>query len=110
MTSEPYKRIDVNEANEMIQRGDIQLVDVREQDEYDAGRIAGCDLIPVNDVLTRIEEIASDKDIVFYCAGGVRSALACEMAAAMGRTRLFNVEGGIVAWEDASFPLEKQEL
>lgn len=107
MTSEPYKRIDVNEANEMIQRGDIQLVDVREQDEYDAGRIAGCDLISVNDVLTRIDEIASDKDIVFYCAAGVRSALACEMAAAMGRTRLFNVEGGIVAWEEANLPLEK---
>ena len=47
------------------------------------------------------------KDIVFYCAAGVRSALACEMAAAMGRTRLFNVEGGIVAWEDSNLPLEK---
>jgi rhodanese-related sulfurtransferase len=107
MTSVPYTRIDVKEANEMIQRGDIQIVDVREQAEYDAGRIAGCNLIPVNDVLTRIDEIASDKDIVVYCAAGVRSALACEMAAAMGRTRLFNVEGGIVAWEDANLPLEK---
>ena len=107
MTSEPYKRIDVKEANEMIQRGDIQLVDVREQNEYDAGCISGCDLVPVNDVLMRIEEIASDRDVVFYCAAGVRSALACEMAAAMGRTRLFNVEGGIVAWEDANLPLEK---
>ena len=104
--SEPYERISVQQAADMIERGDIQLVDVREMSEWVGGRIAGCELIPVNSVLGRIDEIATDKDVVFYCAAGVRSALAAAMAAAMGRTRLYSVEGGIESWKAANLPLE----
>ncbi len=104
---EPFQRITAQQAKEMLDRGDVQLVDVRDQSEWDEGRIAGAILIPVNNVLARIAEVDGDKDVIFQCAAGVRSALACEMAAAMGRTRLFNMEGGIESWRALQYPIQQ---
>ena len=64
-------------------------------------------LIPVNTVYARREELPQDKDLIFVCAVGQRSALACEMAAAAGLTRLFNLEGGTDAWIKSGMPAEK---
>jgi rhodanese-related sulfurtransferase len=57
-------------------------------------------------VYARREEPPKDKDLIFICAVGQRSALASEMAAAAGLTRLFNVEGGTEAWIKAGQPVE----
>jgi len=103
---EPFTRITVEEAKEMVDRGDIQVIDVREPNEYREGHMPGAKLIPVNSVLTRIQELNHDRDIVFVCAVGQRSALACEMAAAMGLERLYNLEGGTQAWVEAGLPVE----
>lgn len=104
---EPFTRLTPEEAKEMLDRGDVELVDVREPGEYQAGHIPNAKLIPVNSVFARINEIAADKDVIFVCSVGQRSALACEMAAAAGRTRLFNVEGGTKAWAEKGLPLEQ---
>ena len=105
--AEPFQRITAQQAKEMIDRGDVQLVDVREQSEWDHGHIAGAVLIPVNEILARMSEVASDKEVIFHCAAGVRSALACEMAAAMGHSGLYNMEGGMEVWESLDYPVEK---
>jgi rhodanese-related sulfurtransferase len=104
---EPFQRITVQQAKEMFDRGTAQLIDVREKKEWDQGHIKGAVLIPVNDVLARIKEVAADRDVIFHCAVGVRSALACEMAAAMGRGHLYNMEGGMEAWQALHYPVEK---
>lgn len=105
---EPYWRVSLDEARTMIDNGNALVVDVRRLDEWTAGRVAGAVHIPVDDVLTRIDELPTDKDLLFICAQGVRSGLACEMAAAMNidTSRLFNIEEGTPAWIQKEYPTE----
>ena len=103
---EPFKRISVEEAKQMIEGGEVELIDVRQPGEYAVGHIHGARLIPVDALFEKIRDVAEDRDVIFYCAVGVRSALACEIGAAMGRTRCHNVEGGFEAWSGASYPSE----
>ncbi len=104
---EPFTRIDIKEAQEMMGKNDIAVIDVREPHEYNAGHVPGAKLIPVATVYARRDELPRDKEIIFLCAVGQRSALACEMAAAAGLTRLYNLEGGTDAWVKAGLPVEK---
>jgi rhodanese-related sulfurtransferase len=103
---EPFTRISVQEAKEMLNDGAV-IIDVREPHEYTAGHVPGAPLIPVNTVYARRAELPQDKDVIFVCAVGQRSALASEMAAAAGLTRIFNLEGGTEAWIKAGEPVEK---
>jgi rhodanese-related sulfurtransferase len=103
---EPFTRINVQEAKEMLANG-AEIIDVREPHEYTAGHVPGAPLIPVNTVYARRAELPRDKDVIFVCAVGQRSALASEMAAAAGLTRIFNLDGGTEAWANAGEPLEK---
>jgi rhodanese-related sulfurtransferase len=103
---EPFTRISAEEAKDMLENGAV-IIDVRERHEYDSGHVPGAPLIPVNTVYARREELPKDKDVIFICAVGQRSALAAEMAAAAGLTRLFNVEGGTEAWIKAGQPVER---
>ncbi len=104
---EPFARINVDEGREMMSRNSVAVIDVREPNEYNAGHVPNAKLIPVSTVFARRNEIPGDKDIIFVCQVGQRSALACEMAAAAGFTRLFNLEGGTEAWMKAGNPVEK---
>ncbi len=106
-TREPFARITVNEGKEMMSNGDVAVIDVREPHEYDAGHLPDAKLIPVATVFARKDELPRDKDVIFVCQVGQRSALACEMAAAAGLSRLFNLEGGTEAWIKAGNPVEK---
>jgi rhodanese-related sulfurtransferase len=104
---EPFARLSVSEGKEMMSRDDVAVIDVRESPEYNAGHVPDARLIPVASVFARRDELPRDKDVVFVCAVGQRSALACEMAAAAGLTRLFNLEGGTEAWIKAGYPVVK---
>ena len=104
---EPFTRITVDEAKEMAQRDGVAVIDVREPHEYQSGHVPNATLIPVNSVYARREELPRDKELIFVCAVGQRSALACEMAAAAGLTRLYNLDGGTDAWIKAGNPVEK---
>ncbi len=103
---EPYSRVSVEEAAEMYENDNTVVVDVRRPDEYEAGHVKGSLHVPVDDVLARIEEIPKDKKLLFICAQGVRSGLACEMAAAMGldTESLYNIEEGTAAWIEKGKP------
>lgn len=103
---EPYTRISSEEANEMVQKGNSVVVDVRQPDEYKDGHVAGALFIPVDDIMNRIGELPDGKDLLFICAAGVRSGLACEMAAAMGvdSERLYNIEEGTPTWIGKDLP------
>jgi rhodanese-related sulfurtransferase len=78
---------------------DIQLVDVREEMEFDYCRIAGSVLIPLGDVPRRAAEIRSTGPVVLICHHGVRSAQALGyLQHRLGRENLLNLRGGIDAW------------
>jgi rhodanese-related sulfurtransferase len=105
---EPFHRITVAEAKEMIQDDGVAVIDVREPHEYNTGHLPGATLIPVNSVFARREELPKKGKIVFVCEVGQRSALAAELAAAAGlpADRLFNLDGGTAAWKKAGEPVE----
>lgn len=105
---EPFYRVDVPEAKEMLSEDGVVVVDVREPHEYQSGHLPAATLIPVNSVFARREELPKDKKIVFVCAVGQRSALAAEMAAAAGlpADHLYTLDGGTEAWRKAGEPLE----
>ncbi len=105
---EPYRRISVQEAQEMQQEGAL-IIDVRRPDEWEAGHAAGAVHIPVDDILGEAEaKLPKDQDLLFICAAGVRSGLAAEMASALGfePDRLYNIEQGTPSWIDAQLPTE----
>ena len=105
---EPYRRISVQEAHEMQQEGAL-VVDVRRPDEWTAGHASGAVHIPVDDFLGEAEaKLPKDGDLLFICAAGVRSALAAEMAAALGfeSERLYNIEAGTPKWIEAELPTD----
>ena len=103
---EPYYRLTLDEASAMYGSDDVTFVDVRRPDEYTEGHIKNALFIPVDDVLGRIDELPDDKKLLFICAQGVRSGLACEMAAAMGidSERLYNIEDGTGPWIEKGHP------
>ena len=103
---EPFTRISVAEAKEMMGNGAV-VIDVRETHEYTGGHVPNAGHIPVNTVYARREELPKDKELIFVCALGQRSALAAEMAAAAGLTQLYNLEGGTEAWIKSGEAVEK---
>ncbi|WP_415835477.1 rhodanese-like domain-containing protein, partial [Corallococcus soli] len=86
----------------------VKLIDVREGDEYAGGRLPGALHIPRGYLELRIEEQAGrDEEVILYCAGGTRSALAARTLRELGYTRVASLAGGYNRWSDAAFPVEK---
>ncbi|RIK17164.1 MAG: rhodanese-like domain-containing protein, partial [Anaerolineae bacterium] len=81
--------------------------DVREPDEYAAGHIPGITLIPMGEVAERLSEIPTDKEVIVTCRSGNRSGQIVDFLRSQGFTNVHNMEGGIVAWEEAGYPVEQ---
>ena len=107
-SGEPYFRVDSNEARTILDSDpdNIVVVDVRRDDEWVTGHVTGAIHVPVDDIVDRISEIPQDKKLLFICAAGVRSGLACEMAASMGyeTDNLYNIEDGTPFWIAGNHP------
>ncbi|MBI4550726.1 MAG: molybdopterin-synthase adenylyltransferase MoeB [Candidatus Latescibacteria bacterium] len=88
------------------------LVDVRELDEYAEGFIDGAIHIPRGFLELRIENAVNDRDkeIVLYCAGGNRSALAAKSLEEMGYTNVISMAGGMTGWRNAGYPAKKERM
>ena len=85
---------------------EIQLVDCREQYEWDAGRVEGAIFIPLNTLMAGAgRELDPSKPIAVICRTGNRSELASTMLQARG-FEAHNVEGGMEAWQQAGLPFE----
>ena len=100
------EEISATDLNKRIDSGDdIQLIDVRQPDEYAFAKIAGAKLIPLGEVLTRKDEIDEKRETVIHCKMGGRSAKAIEMLKSAGYTGdLKNLKGGITAWSNEVDP------
>ena len=90
------------ELKERLDRGDdLQVIDVREPNEYDIARIPGTRLIPLGQVADRMGEIDEARETIVHCKGGVRSAKAIEALTRAGfKGKLVNLKGGITAWSN----------
>lgn len=99
--------VDVATVNALLNNDDVLLIDVREQWEYDEGHLPGITLIPMGDVPNRLSEIPTDKEVILTCRSGNRSGQVTDFLRQQGYTNVHNMEGGIVAWQAAGFPVEQ---
>ena len=90
------KRIDAGE--------DLQIVDVREPNEYQINRIPGTVLIPLGEVPRRYAELDKDAEIIVSCKMGGRSAKAADFLRSVGFKHVLNHKGGILDWIDKVDP------
>jgi rhodanese-related sulfurtransferase len=91
---------------EILQNGDdVQLIDVREPYEHEAGRIAGDRLIELGRLSQEAASIDAARPVIFYCRTGARSGMATQAFAQAGFDA-HNLAGGLVAWDEAGLPLE----
>lgn len=90
---------------------DFVLLDVREQDEWAQARIKGADYLGKGVIERDIEEEYPDteEEIVLYCGGGYRSALAADNLEKMGYHNVKSLAGGFRSWTEAGYPIEKGE-
>lgn len=103
-------RLTPAQATQLINREDAQVIDVREQSEWAKGRIAGSRHIPVGQLDQRIGDLEKFKErpLIVVCASGMRSASACSTLRKAGFEKVFALDGGIGAWEQAGLPLTKK--
>lgn len=96
------------EAREMLQKDTkILLLDVRTPGEYRQVRLAGARLIPIEQLLQRIDELPRDRPIIVYCAVGARSSQVLRYLAGQGYPEVYNLYGGIAAWQLRGLPVLK---
>jgi rhodanese-related sulfurtransferase len=86
---------------------EVLVLDVREQFEYNEGHIPGVKLIPMNEVSSRLGEIPTDKTVVVTCRTGNRSSQVADYLRSKGYSKIVNMQGGIVAWQQAGLKVEK---
>ncbi|MBM3263709.1 MAG: molybdopterin-synthase adenylyltransferase MoeB [candidate division Zixibacteria bacterium] len=104
------REMPMGEIRAKLDRGDdFTLIDVREQDEYDQGFIDGAVHIPRGFLELRVENLTGDRDreIVLYCAGGNRSALAAKSLEAMGYANVISMKEGFNGWRNGGYPVAK---
>lgn len=94
--------IDVDELEKRCADG-APVIDVREPHEYVQAHVPGAILIPLGELPDRLEEVPSDRAVLFICASGVRSRRAAEFLARHGADAT-NVAGGTLAWIEAGKP------
>ena len=104
-SDEPFFRIGPAGARALIEKG-VRVVDVREPQEYAEVRIPGSTLIPLGTLLKSPREVLGEGAVLFVCSEGIRSAVACETAAAIGLDEVYNLEGGTQHWQMEGFPVE----
>jgi rhodanese-related sulfurtransferase len=98
--------ISVQELAEKIENGDkFVLIDVREDCEWEIGRLYDAIHLSKGMIESEIEEAVADKsqDIVLYCRGGFRALIAANLLQKMGYTNVKSLSGGLFAWVDADF-------
>jgi len=93
------------EVADLLQKRQIQVVDVRQRYEHEAGRIAGDQLIELEQLGAAAQTLDPAKPIVFYCRSGSRSAWAAEGFRGAGFDA-HNMVGGLLEWQAAGLPLE----
>ena len=103
------RETNVLEVRQRLDRGEqLLLLDVREESEWEAGHIPGASYLGRGILERDIERMIPDLDteIILYCGGGFRSALAADNLNRMGYRNAISMDGGIRGWREAGLPLE----
>ena len=99
-----YNEIEASELFEMMAKQKLLLVDVRNDDEVARGIIPGALHIPLAMIPVKSESLNGEEALVLYCHSGIRSAQAAAFIANKGRSKIYNLRGGVLAWGKAGYP------
>jgi rhodanese-related sulfurtransferase len=104
-----HKNVDAMEFERLTKEPNVVVLDVRTPAEYAAGHLKDARLMNVNDkaFADQIAKLDKGKTYLVYCAAGARSTKACNKLDALGMSKVYNLTGGIKAWENAHKPVEK---
>jgi rhodanese-related sulfurtransferase len=104
------REVTVPEALQAINGGEARLIDVREESEWNEGHAKGADHLSKGIIERDIEKLVPDKDdeLILYCGGGFRGALAADSLQKMGYTNVTSLAGGWRAWLEANAPIEEE--
>ncbi|PYO71434.1 MAG: rhodanese [Gemmatimonadetes bacterium] len=95
-----FVEVTPRELQSRLARGEeLQLIDVREQFEWDIARIPGARLVPLATLPDVVDTLDRDREVVVYCKGGSRSRAAATHLADAGFPRVTNLTGGILRWQ-----------
>ncbi len=100
--TDPIREIDVQHAARLTEAGEALLLDVREDDEWAAGRAPGAEHVPLGSL--QPGEVPTDRPVLALCRSGNRSGKAAQALAAAG-VNVRNVTGGMKAWAAAGLPV-----
>ena len=107
----PFRASDVDVAPEDVRRrhasGEVQLVDVREPQEWDAGRIAGARHVELERLASEADSIDRERPVLFYCRVGARSGMAANAFRRAGYDA-YSMLGGLTEWDRRGYPLEPE--
>lgn len=103
------KSIDATTAYEWLENNEAIVIDVREPHEYQESRIPGSYLIPLATITkNNLPSTTHDKKIIMHCKFGKRGSTACEkLLSEDANLEIYNLYGGITAWENAGYKTEK---
>lgn len=102
-------QVDPQQAQALFKQG-APILDVREPHEYTEVHAPGSLLVPLGQIASRANEFRTfeNKPIILICRSGQRSSAAAEMLTQQGFKVVYNVQGGIIAWEKAGLPVERR--
>ena len=105
------REVNVDETRRKLGSGKAKLIDVREESEWEAGHARGAEHMGKGVIERDIEQRVPDKnaELILYCGGGFRSALATDNLQKMGYTNVWSMAGGWRAWQAAGAPVESGE-
>jgi rhodanese-related sulfurtransferase len=102
------RRVSVPELHELWRRGGVQVLDVRERSEWDAGHIPGAVHVPYHDLHALPDGIDPDAPLAVMCASGQRASVAASLAQRHGASDVWHVvDGGVGTWGRSGFELER---
>jgi len=106
-----YHEVEPLQAVQLLNHESAQLVDVRELNEFRDGHIAGSHHLPLSRFTADLAKLESWRDtpLVVGCRSGSRSARACGILKQRGFTTVYNLKGGVMAWQSAGLPLQREE-
>jgi len=104
---ESYEEIDVQQLQEHLNDDNYVLIDVRNQSEWDAGRIESAKHIMLGTLLDQLHELSKDKKYIVQCRSGARSAIGVSLLQANGFKNVVNLKGGYLAWAKEKLPVAR---
>src|SRR4051794_20565858 len=105
MTMKTIKTLTARDLEALATVEDLDIIDVREQREYQTGHVPNARLVPLGVLRAGAAAALPRDNVVFVCAKGSRSQAAAELAIGVGRKQVYSLEGGTLAWATAGLPI-----